>query len=142
MVRSVALVKVQFNRELSKYLEHQLQAPILQRVINSKKKATAQANLFIGPISEIPIALTSLQEQDKIVQEIESRLSICDQLEATILENLQKAEALRQSILKQAFEGKLVPQDPNDEPAEKLLERIKQEKIKVKKGKQLSIEGI
>jgi type I restriction enzyme S subunit len=50
----------------------------------------------------------SLQEQTQIVQEIESRLSICDQLEATLTENLNKAEALRQSILKRAFEGKLV----------------------------------
>ncbi|ARI80239.1 MULTISPECIES: restriction endonuclease subunit S [Microcystis] len=50
----------------------------------------------------------SLQEQTQIVQEIESRLSVCDQLEATLTENLDKAEALRQSILKRAFEGKLV----------------------------------
>jgi type I restriction enzyme S subunit len=50
----------------------------------------------------------SLQEQTQIVQEIESRLSICDKLEATLSENLEKAEALRQSILKRAFEGKLV----------------------------------
>lgn len=51
-----------------------------------------------------------------------------------------KAEALRQSILKQAFEGKLVPKDPNDEPAEKLLERIWVEKTKRQPaGKQLTI---
>lgn len=86
--------------------------------------------------------MPSNYEQEQIVQEIESRLSICDQLEDTIMENLQKAEALRQSILKQAFEGKLVPQDPNDEPAEKLLERINQEKIKLKKGEQLSSQGL
>ena len=64
-------------------------------------------------------------EQLQIVEEIESRLSICDSLEATIADNLDRAEALRQSILKQAFEGKLVPQDPNDEPASVLLERIR-----------------
>ena len=58
------------------------------------------------------------------------------------MENIQKAEALRQRILKQAFEGKIVPQDPNDEPAEKLLERINPEKIKLKKGEQLSIQGL
>ncbi len=55
---------------------------------------------------------------------------------------LKLSEALRQSILKQAFEGKLVPQDPNDETAEKLLERINQEKIKLEKGEQLSIQGL
>jgi len=46
-------------------------------------------------------------------------------LEESLKEGMQKAEALRQSILKKAFAGKLVPQDPNDEPAEKLLEQIK-----------------
>jgi len=96
-------------------------------------------------ILNIRTPFPSSLEQEKIVGEIESRLSICDQLEATIIENLQKAEALRQSILKQAFEGKLVPQDPNDEPAEKLLERIKAdrpEQRSPKASKQLKIKGV
>ena len=79
-------------------------------------------------LKQLIVPLCPPAEQEQIVEEIESRLSICDQLEATIIENLQKAEALRQSILKQAFEGKLVPQDPNDEPAETLLDRIRAER--------------
>jgi type I restriction enzyme S subunit len=55
---------------------------------------------------------------------------ITDKLEQTIDESLRKVEALRHSILKKAFEDKLVPQDPNDEPAEKLLEWIKRENEK------------
>ena len=59
-------------------------------------------------LQSIIFPFPSLQEQTQIVQEIESRLSVCDQLEATLTENLDKAEALRQSILKRAFKGKLV----------------------------------
>jgi len=76
------------------------------------------------------VSLFSLQEQQQIINEIEFRLSVCDKLEETVQQSLKKIECLRQSILKKAFEGKLVPQNPNDEPAEKLLERIKQEKVK------------
>ena len=75
----------------------------------------------------IPVPNT-LEEQSKIIQEIESRLSVCDKIEESIEQGLQQAAVLRQSILKKAFEGKLVLQDLNDEPASVLLERIKEER--------------
>ena len=78
--------------------------------------------------------LPSYIEQQKIVEEIESRLSIAGEIEKIVERSLKQSERLRQSILKRAFEGKLVPQDPDDEPAEKLLERIKAEKAKQKRG--------
>ncbi len=60
-------------------------------------------------VKNIPIPLIPVEEQQQIVQEIESRLSVCDKIEETITNSLKQSEALRQSILKKAFEGKLVP---------------------------------
>ena len=79
-------------------------------------------------IDPLPFPLPPLLEQQAIVSEVESRLSVADEVEKTITAELKRAEQLRQSILKKAFSGKLVPQDPNDEPASVLLERIKAEK--------------
>ena len=78
----------------------------------------------------------SINEQKEIVKEIESRFSVCDKLDESIDQSLEKAEALRQSILKKAFEGELLSdeeieackKEPDWEPAENLLERIKKEK--------------
>jgi type I restriction enzyme, S subunit len=69
--------------------------------------------------------LPPLAEQRRIVTEVERRLSVVQEVETVIAANLARAERLRQSVLKQAFEGKLVAQDPNEEPASVLLERIK-----------------
>ena len=74
------------------------------------------------------VALPPLAEQDRIVAEVDHRLSVIQQAEATIEANLTRAKRLRQSILKRAFSGKLVPQDPYDEPASVLLERIRAER--------------
>ena len=76
-----------------------------------------QSNINGTKLKAYPFPITSLIGQQQIVQEIEFRLSVCDKIEETIKQRLLKAESLRQSILKKAFEGKLVPQDPNDEPA-------------------------
>jgi type I restriction enzyme S subunit len=80
------------------------------------------------------VSLFSLLEQQQIIQEIKSRLSVCDKVEKTVEQNLSKIEYLRQSILKKAFEGKLVSQDPNDLPACELLKQIKIKKDKMSKN--------
>jgi type I restriction enzyme, S subunit len=99
----------------------------LKQLRKNAKQAVNQASINQVDVICSLIPVCSIEEQYQIIQQIESRLSICDNLEATIEENLQRAESLRQSILKQAFTGKLVPQDPNDEPAAQLLARIQQE---------------
>ncbi len=76
---------------------------------------------------EIPFC-GNLEEQECLIKEIESQFSNIDNLECEIDSALERAETLRQSILKKTFSGKLVAQDPDDEPASLLLERIKAEK--------------
>jgi type I restriction enzyme, S subunit len=101
-----------------------------------------QANVNGKKLSAMPIPLTSLSEQKAIAEEIKRCFSITEEVEKTVVNGLRQAEKLRQSILKCAFEGKLIPQDPSDEPASVLLERIKSLKTqmiqgqKAKKGRQ------
>ena len=103
-----------------------------QRFINyAHKYATGSTikNVGLKAMREFEIPLPpTIEEQNIIVKEIESRLSVCDKIGESIEQSLQQSESLRQSISKKAFEGKLVPQDPNDEPASVLLARIKTER--------------
>ena len=82
------------------------------------------AHLGAGRFAELEFPLPPLAEQWEIVREAERELTLIAATEKLIAVNLKRAASLRQSILKRAFEGKLVPQDPTDEPASKLLARI------------------
>ena len=81
--------------------------------------------LSLSKVEHLPVPLPPLAEQRRIVAEVERRLSVAREAEKAVEANLKRIARLRQAILKRAFEGKLVPQNPNDEPAEKLLEKIK-----------------
>ncbi|WP_394809153.1 hypothetical protein [Nitrosomonas sp.] len=85
-------------------------------------------NIGQDRIRSIVVPICSEIEAEAVNEALASRLSEADQLDQTITTALQQAEALRQSILKKAFSGQLVPQDPNDEPASVLLTRIKAER--------------
>ena len=85
-------------------------------------------DLGLDKIKRFPIPLPPLAEQEQIVLLVEERLSQIDSAVKTIDAELIRSKRLRQSILKRAFEGKLVPQDPKDEPASVLLEQIKASK--------------
>ena len=103
------------------------QSPIYRNEISRLSIGININNLRRENIETMHIPIPSLPEQEQIVSELERHLSVADEIEATLDAELERAERLRQSILKQAFSGKLVPQDPNDEPAEMLLARIKSE---------------
>ena len=111
---------------ITKFLEFFVRTE--RRSLERFAPATAQKNINLQVLSELAIPLPPLAEQCRIVADVERRLSVIQQAEATVEASLKRAERLRQSILKQAFSGKLVPQDPNDEPASALLERIRAER--------------
>lgn len=99
-----------------------------KKVLESAKKGTTNvAAVYAKDFFPLPVAVACLNEQKQVVEILESKLSESDQLDQTLTTSLQHAAALRQSILKKAFSGQLVPQDPIDEPASALLARIKAE---------------
>ncbi|MCW8386848.1 restriction endonuclease subunit S [Fluoribacter dumoffii] len=96
--------------------------------LSNSSIGTTMQNLNEKIINGIPIPVCARGEQDEIISQLSSQYSVIEQIEKSIDQEIERAEILRQSILKKAFFGNLVPQDPNDEPASKLLERIKAEK--------------
>ena len=94
-----------------------------------KTDGVNQSNINGTKLSNYPFPYCSIEEQREIARILEITFSILDETEADIVQELQKADALRQSILKKAFSDQLVPQDPDDEPGSSLLERIKAEKL-------------
>lgn len=94
----------------------------------NSKQTTNLASINLGVLSGMPFPLPSIEEQEAIVELLESKFSIIENLEKSVLESLAQTEVLKQSILKKAFEGKLVEQNSKDEPASELLKRINAEK--------------
>jgi len=106
--------------------------------IRRKSSGGVQPNINLDIVKNLNLPMCSILEQAQIVQEIESRLSVCDKVEQSINESIIKAEALRQSILKKAFEGRILSKaeieqckkEVDYEPASELLKKIKAEKVK------------
>jgi type I restriction enzyme S subunit len=102
------------------------------RVLAEASSTSGLYTLSVAKVGHLPVPLPPLSEQRRIVSEAERRLSTIDELSAIVDTNLKRADRLRQSIRARAFEGKLVPQYPNDEPVTALLEGIRAEKAFVK----------
>ena len=106
-------------------------------------QGAGQPNLNTDLLKAYPVPVFSDEEQHQILKEIESRLSVCDKVEQSITESLEKAKALRQSILKKAFEGTLLSAEEiakckaakDYEPASVLLKKIKAETLRQAQGK-------
>ena len=92
---------------LNKYLMYYLNSPKARTLIIENVGGTASPHINVGDIKNFTIPIIPFAQQQSVVAEIESRLSVCDNIEKTVGTALQQAEALRQSILKIAFEGGL-----------------------------------
>lgn len=107
------------------YVLWALNSPPIQARTDKMIHGVGRPRLNLGEIKSIALPLPPMAEQAKIVREVERRLSAADKLGASLEQQLVRARATRQSLLRDAFTGRLVPRDPNDEPASVLLERIR-----------------
>jgi len=132
------LIKISFNSFYNpEFFKYYFESAYLKSLYAHKSHGATMDIITLGIIQELPFPLFSIGEQNQIIQEIEFRLSVCDKMEQSISESIEKAKALRQSILKKAFEGKLLSQAEIElckqaadyEPASDLLKKIKAEKL-------------
>lgn len=107
-IKNVGLVKSNPKTYETKYLAYFLKSIYSKNYVKSLSKGGAQEFVGLTELRNFPIVYCSLKEQEQIVSELESKLTVCDKIEETISTSLQQAEMLKQSILKKAFEGRLV----------------------------------
>ena len=112
----------------SRWLKIVLGSPRLQQAMTKGSGATAQPHLYLGDLRSLAIPLAPLAEQVRIVEQVERALGIADHAAHEINRSVRQIDRLRQSVLSWAFEGKLVDQDPEDEPVLALLRRIREER--------------
>lgn len=122
--QAVALLRTN-HALLPGYLTQLMLSPYVQGSIEHLKVETARPNISLSNLRELAIPLPPVTEQYRVCEELERRLSILDSIARSTHLAAAGATRLRQSILRRAFEGRLVPQDPTDEPAEMLLARIR-----------------
>lgn len=117
------------NLVISEFILYFLMSELGRKfIVRAASSTSGLYTLNIFKIQNLFIPFSTLYEQNILINELAVKFSLADQLDQTITTVLQQSEVLRQSILKKAFSGQLVPQDPNDEPASVLLERIQAEK--------------
>ncbi len=108
---------------------------VLNHAVSRAKATAGQFNLTLEICRELPLPVPPKEEQTEIVRRVEQLFAFADQLEARVKAAQARIDRLTQSILAKAFRGELVPQDPNDEPASVLLERIKAQRAAAPKAR-------
>jgi type I restriction enzyme, S subunit len=127
--RHIAILKPDSSRIVSKFLFYTLSSENIKRQSQAVATGTAQKTISISRLRSFEIDLPSLEEQIEIVRCIESLFAYVDRLEDKYRRACAQVEQLTPTLLNMAFHGELVPQDPNDEPASVLLERMRVEKV-------------
>ncbi len=117
------------------FLFYFLYGPELQNIAKKRITGSTTPHLFQRDIKKFQLFLPPLKEQNEIVKIIENGISQIRKIDSILSSEIYNTQVLKITILKQVFEGKLIPQDPNDEPAEILLQKIKQEKQLIQKQK-------
>lgn len=119
------------------FVQYMLNSPFCYTQAQNFTHGVGNQDLGLTRMVNIILPLLSKNEQKVIIQELDQYISLIDNLEKTIRDQLEQSEIFRQSILKEAFSGQLVPQDPTDEPASVLLEHIRaeREQAETTKGK-------
>ncbi len=135
IARAVALISVEQELVLPSWAYIWLTAPVSQWWLTSSSKEVARKTLNLKELIEMPVPRPSIAEQTEIVRRVEQLFAFADQLEARLKAAQAHIDRLTQSILAKAFRGELVPQDPNDEPASVLLDRIKAQRAAAPKAK-------
>ncbi len=125
--QAVSLTRLR-EPELAPWVATWLNSPGAKRHLAAGGRGIGLQNLNLKQIGEVPVPVPPLEEQRRIVAEVEERLGAIDALRAAIERAQRRSAALRRSVLERAFSGELVPQDPADEPAESLLARIRAER--------------
>jgi type I restriction enzyme S subunit len=108
----------------SRWMNYWLSCETLQWWLSSSSKEVARKTLNLSDIEQAPVAIPPLPEQAEIVRRVEALFAMADRIEARLTAARAQVERLTPATLSKAFRGDLVPQDPNDEPASKLLERL------------------
>ena len=124
------LIRVRFSEDcLPAWASLVINSPYGRAYIAAvRTQQVGQANVNGTKLAAMPIPLPPIDEQQRIVAELEQQLSLIDSLRAAVESAQKRSAALRRAILERAFRGELVPQDPDDEPASELLERIRAER--------------
>jgi len=122
---------------IPKFLFYFLYGPELQNIAQQRITGSATPHLFQRDIKKFILSVPPLEEQIEIVKLIENGLTIIQNTHKIILNESKRVNSMKNLILQIAFEGKLLHQDPNDEPAEILLERIKQEKERLEQKQKI-----